>query len=671
MVMTPCCNWTIQTRILLAFWAVLSLFSAAFAYLIYQTQKSEYLDGIDSKLYSGAIMARALVGPTFHDGVNGPYALTKEAYLDIVDAYNKISLTTGYQYLWSNLFLEDGSVVFTSGTSTSKDVTKGDHANFFDVHSDPSAFDPVKRNKQTTYSSFFNKWGNGRMVLVPFKDGHGRTYVFGASISIEELEAKLEETKLISIAIFAAMLVLGTAISMIIAKTIADPIKRLNSVAQQISIGNYGLQAEKIDGGAELVSLSSTINEMSSAIRANYDELSFAVRKLEETQQELQRSRDELEIRVDERTRDLRKLTKVVEQSPHMVMITDLDGRIEYVNPKFTALTGYLPDEAIGQSPRMLQSGDTPKGVYEEMWERLATDGLWTGEIKDRCKDGQVFWASVSISRVTNNEGIPTNYVASHEDITERKLAERSIKIAKDEAEAASKAKSEMLANMSHELRTPLNAIIGFSDMMLSGTLGPVENKKHEEYLADINESALHLLLLINDILDVSAIEAGKIELREKETSVSDIIDASLRLVMPRARDNGVQVHVELSEPLPVLVVDPLRMKQAFLNILSNAVKFTSEGGQITVSTARSEDGGFTISVQDNGIGMTPQEIAIAMEPFGQVDGGLNRRFEGTGLGLPLTKGLIELHGGQLVVESEKGVGTRVCLCLGPSRVVA
>lgn len=191
-----------------------------------------------------------------------------------------------------------------------------------------------------------------------------------------------------------------------------------------------------------------------------------------------------------------------------MVMITDLDGTIVYVNRRFSELTGYSPEEAVGKNPRLLQSGDTSLDIYENLWSSISGDGLWSGEIKDRRKNGEIFWASATIALVRNDSGEPAHYVAIHEDISERKRAEMSIRLAMEQAEAASRAKSEMLANMSHEFRTPLNAIIGFSDTILSGAFGPIANEKYREYIDDIHRSGTHLLELINDVLDVSAIEA-------------------------------------------------------------------------------------------------------------------------------------------------------------------
>ena len=268
-----------------------------------------------------------------------------------------------------------------------------------------------------------------------------------------------------------------------------------------------------------------------------------------------------------------------------------------------------------------------------------------------------------------NDNGEPAHYVAIHEDISERKKAEASIRVAMEQAETASRAKSEMLANMSHEFRTPLNAIIGFSDTILSGAFGPIDNEKYREYIDDIHRSGTHLLELINDVLDVSAIEAGKIELREEITEPTQLVDSCIRLIQPRADRGAVKLTADIPSSLPPIEVDIRRMKQALLNLLSNAVKFTPNGGNVTASVVYRPEYGLDIVIADTGIGMSPEELEIAKQEFGQVDSSLTRKFEGTGLGLTLTQGLIDLHGGQFRLESSKGVGTVATITLPKYRV--
>lgn len=234
---------------------------------------------------------------------------------------------------------------------------------------------------------------------------------------------------------------------------------------------------------------------------------------------------------------------------------------------------------------------------------------------------------------------------------------------AKARAEAESHEKSQFLANVSHELRTPLNAIIGFSEIMKNETYGPVGSEQYQEYVRDINTSGSHLLSLINDILDFSKAEAGKLEMESGDLDLRKLLKSSLRFVMPRAEEAGVELIEEIPAENIVLYSDAKRLKQVILNLLSNAVKFTPSGGKVTLS-ARYGITGTTmiIEVKDTGIGMAPKDISKALSPFGQIDSELSRKYEGTGLGLPLTKKLVELMGGRFDIKSEIGYGTSIII---------
>ncbi len=251
-----------------------------------------------------------------------------------------------------------------------------------------------------------------------------------------------------------------------------------------------------------------------------------------------------------------------------------------------------------------------------------------------------------------------------------RKRNEEQLVRAKERAELASRAKSEFLANMSHELRTPLNAIIGFSEIIRDHTFGPVGNPKYVEYAKDINDSGQHLLAIISDILDLSKIEAGKLELSEGEVDVDQLVGACLTLVRERAEAADIMIGHDIPQGLPYLRADERKVKQIVVNLLSNAIKFTPSGGWVAVRAHTDHRAGLTITVADNGIGISPEDIPKAMTPFGQAASGLVRQHEGTGLGLPLTKALAELHGAVFVVESQVGLGTTVDVRFPPERVV-
>jgi two-component system cell cycle sensor histidine kinase PleC len=283
--------------------------------------------------------------------------------------------------------------------------------------------------------------------------------------------------------------------------------------------------------------------------------------------------------------------------------------------------------------------------------------------------DGSEFWAEVAAAGVEWDDG--RGGIVVIRDFTDHMRAEEMLRRSKEEAELAIRAKTEFLANMSHELRTPLNAIIGFSDIIQREMFGPLNNEHYMSYVRDIHQSGSHLHDVINDILDLSKVEAGKLELTEKDINVSGAIARCLRVVQPRAAEGGIRLKTLLDEPLPALHCDERKLKQILINLLSNAVKFTEQGGQVMLSAGvLGDDGALTFVIADTGIGMEPHEVKAALQPFGQVDSALNRKYEGTGLGLPLTQALVELHGGTMAIESARGTGTSVTVRFPHTRVL-
>lgn len=289
-----------------------------------------------------------------------------------------------------------------------------------------------------------------------------------------------------------------------------------------------------------------------------------------------------------------------------------------------------------------LQRHHKPKGTHEI---RLA-DGRIIEIRKERAQDGGV------VDLLT--------------DVTRARQSERDLRHAKEQAEVANRAKSEFLANVSHELRTPLNAIIGFAEMMTNQMLGPIGQPRYQEYAADIRDSGGHLLSLINDILDMARIEAGRLNLHEEPVDLPAMLDACTKLVEERARRGDVTVETAIQRPIPKLLADKRMVKQILLNLLSNAVKFTPRGGRVTVAAWNDDAGRVTIQTSDTGIGMTAEEIGMALTPFHRSESAFNRRFEGTGLGLPITKSLVDAHGAGFRIESEPDVGTR-CAVVFPA----
>ena len=255
--------------------------------------------------------------------------------------------------------------------------------------------------------------------------------------------------------------------------------------------------------------------------------------------------------------------------------------------------------------------------------------------------------------------------------LRDRERAHQALRLAKEEAEAANQAKSGFLATMSHELRTPLNAIIGFSEMMQNEVLGSLGNEQYRAYVGDIHASGTHLLQIINDILDLSKAEAGKIDLAEDVFDLRDIMRSVSQLSAGRIHSAELTYSIDLPDGLPPVSGDERKTKQVLLNLIANSVKFTPPGGEITVSARHDQAEGLAVTVADTGIGIAESDLERVLKPFEQVDSSLSRQHQGTGLGLPLVKAIMEMHGGRVELHSQLGVGTQVTVLFPPERVLA
>jgi PAS domain S-box-containing protein len=363
-------------------------------------------------------------------------------------------------------------------------------------------------------------------------------------------------------------------------------------------------------------------------------------------------------------------LLRVIDAVPVRVSATDKDGRFVFANEAFARAIGRPVQAMIGRTPRELRPGAEAEAATEmdrKLIAREVKPAPFEATVRDLSGEERVLLVNKAV--LDDDVGRPMLVVTVSLDITDRKKAELAVLAAKEDAELANHSKTEFLANMSHELRTPLNAIIGFSQLMADEVLGPLGNSKYSGYARDICNSAEHLLGIINDILDVSKLEAGKLEIEEEVLDVAQIVRNLLHFVSDRAGALEVAIDTEIDRELPRLRADSRKLKQVLLNLVTNALKFSHPGGRVLLQ-ARSQAGAIAIDVIDRGIGMDEAEIATAITRFGQVASTWNRKHAGTGLGLPLAIGLVELHGGALEIKSRKGEGTTVTVVFPAERSV-
>lgn len=363
-------------------------------------------------------------------------------------------------------------------------------------------------------------------------------------------------------------------------------------------------------------------------------------------------------------------LTSVFDVSEIGIVVSDYTGHIVRVNDAFIRTYGWTRDELINVQVSSLVTPDERELAKKNHSEFIANGVRSSGEMKIIRKDGSIAnslftTATIELSQKRRFQ------VTTVMDITLRKQMEHSLRLAKDQADTANRAKSTFLANMSHELRTPLNAILGFSEMMEKETFGPLGNDKYIEYLGDIHMSANHLLDIINEVLDMSKIEAGRLELDEHTVDVADLIQSVTRMMASKAFGSGLIIKEHLQDDLRPLHADQRLLRQILINLVTNAVKFSEKGGKITVEADILSDKRMRIVVEDEGVGIPEDKIKQAMEPFGQVYDKADKTHQrGTGLGLPLAKAMVELHGGTLDLESSLGQGTKVIVHFPEERVL-
>lgn len=370
----------------------------------------------------------------------------------------------------------------------------------------------------------------------------------------------------------------------------------------------------------------------------------------------------------------LQRLSLVMSLSPNSILITDLEGNIEYANEEFSRVSGYQNGELIGKNPRILQSGQTPSTTYDDMWKKLRAGRPWEGEFINKRRDGTVYIEFARISPIGHPHGQITNYVAIEEDITEKKrIAEElenyhqhleelvtvrtaELAAAKEVAESANRAKSAFLANMSHEIRTPLTAIIGFGESLLESGSSMAERI---EAISIILRNGRHLQSLLNDILDLSKIEAGQLIVERIPMSLLELFSEIESSHYAQARTKGLEFSVDYLLPLPrTILTDPTRLRQILFNLCGNAVKFTEQGKiRVAVSCDR-EHQKLVASVFDTGPGLTQAQCDRLFKPFSQGDVSITRRHGGTGLGLNISRYLAKRLGGEVTVESSYGHGS-------------
>ncbi len=500
---------------------------------------------------------------------------------------------------------------------------------------------PIQEAVQGINGSGISVDYRGKEILAVWRHIPLLNWGLVAKIDVSEAYGPLYKLGLIKGIIGLFTLLVVAVLAIFFAKSITNPIDKLRQGAQAIGEGHLDYRIG-LTGKDEISQFANTFDRMVDNLK------------------KVTTSRDELDKEIHERREledKLLKLNLAIEQSTSAIIITDDDAVIEFINPHVISETGFTREETIGNKPNIWKSGKHTEKFYKGLWSTLKSGDTWEGEFINKRKNGDIFYWSSSVSPIRDSEEKITHYVQVATNITERKKMEEDLKRSKEVAERASQAKSDFLANMSHELRTPLNSIIGFSEVLEDETFGPM-NEKQKDYASDIVGSGKHLLSLINDILDLSKIEAGKMELLLSNFDLKNLLEESLVLVKEKAMKHGFNISTDIADDVGNVEADQRKIKQIIYNLLSNATKFTPDGGEIGIRASKKDDH-FEISVWDSGIGISDEERKKVFEEFTQLENIYSKEQQGTGLGLSLVKNMVELHGGKINVASEgKGKGT-------------
>jgi signal transduction histidine kinase/HAMP domain-containing protein len=451
----------------------------------------------------------------------------------------------------------------------------------------------------------------------------------------------MSDFRTISITAIALALLLSAGITLLLARRIVAPLSAAAAVADRIAGGEFETPIPS-GGGDETGKLLRSMAVMQNNVRV----------MMEREKAGRQSAQD--------------RLIAALESSPDAMVLVDASGRVVTANSQ---LTVFFPPLA-----RQISGADNFAAVFKEVASRLVTRIVVPNDARSEVDwsdllavGGEFQLADGRWLRASRSSTPDGGFFLVLSDFSEIKEREERLKEAKLQAEAASAAKSNFLANMSHELRTPLNAIIGFADIISRQVLGGGDNPRYRDYATDIVRSGQHLLEVITSVLDVAKSEAGKLQLNAETVDLRHIFDDCI--AMMREQCERARLHLVVERPSEPLLAwaEPAKLRQIILNLLSNAVKFTDPGGTVSLVASPPFSGVITVRVADTGIGMSPEHIAIALTPFSQVDNRLARRYEGTGLGLPLTKALVELHRGEMTIVSKLGVGTEVTFSLRDS----
>ncbi|MCD4704090.1 MAG: PAS domain S-box protein [Methanosarcinaceae archaeon] len=655
-------TYRLQTQLSIVFIILLLLTSIIVTSALYFNFCDQTRENTRDRLLDSVAIASLQIDGDAHNDLTDPKNEGNPNYLELRSTLQQIrDAGTDIYYVYTMRLDNEGRIIFLVDAETDPDEI----AHLGDIYDDAS---PMLEERFATLDHpvvekdfYTDKWGTWLTAYAPFYTSNGqRAGVIGIDIRADKVNEQEKDFLWLSISMFFITIPLAIVTGSLVGRKLTAPIVLLTKDVKRIAEGdlNSKVQEHNIE---ELNELVLSFNNMTEKLDQSFDNLRNEVEIRKKAERELKDQHDLLEELVDERTKELRKseekLRNIFENSTNTFYSHTSNHIITYLSSQVEDLLGYSPEEAMNKWTDL--ASDDP---INEMGFQRTVDAIESGKVQPPYelelvhKNGKKVMVEVREAPVVKN-GKTIGIVGALTDITERKQAEDTMLASKIAAEEANRTKSEFLAVMSHELRTPLNAVIGFSDVLLDETFGTL-NEKQRKYVNNISTSGTHLLVLISEILDLSKVDAGRMELSKETIDVPDSITNIRNMVSHLATMKNISINT-IFEPQDItLYADPVKFKQILYNLVSNAIKFTHDGG--TVSLKAEHTGNvIQISVTDTGIGISKDDQSRVFDPFTQADSSISREYQGTGLGLSIVKKFVELHGGEIWVESELGVGSR------------
>ncbi len=667
--------------------AAVVLSTYIFTHLLIQNRRAQVIEKADARLLIAAEMLNKLLGSDYHDTITDGSSLSPEDFQFIVDRNDALCRRLDLQYLWSVLVMGD-TIVFTSATRTDVFDPESAHASFFEVHRDPQAFDPaLASDGQAVFSTFRNEWGKGRMVLLPYEDIRGRTYIIGASVQLLELRAMVRQTAMVTAGL--GLLVIATVwiLAYYLAKRLTTPISNLTFAAERMASGDLDVPLVP-SGSREMQSLARSLDSMRQGLNTRISQLQSG------------KKREEGENAILTRISKREPLDRILEDIA--LFCERLDTRIrasillfdKQTEKLYHAAAPSLPDEyndllkpGLPVGPDVGSCGSSAYHRQRVSVANIAEDPRWlpyTDYIRVTDKYGlkacwsQPFFSSDgrllgTIANYSSQAGLPTEEnIRALEWSTriaglavEQDMAEKELISAKTIAEQNDKLKTTFLQNMSHEIRTPLNGITGFCSLLKNHE--KLSHKQRNDYLEIVLSSSNRLLAVVDDVLKISQIESGLLKPRLSVFRLGEVVAYFKHLFAASADTRGLVFETKIYDGLAGLKVrtDKDKLYQILSNFLANAMKFTHQG--VVELFVKREEGGFSFNVRDTGIGIERKYHQAMFDRFWQKEAFTEDFYGGTGLGLSISMGLAELLGYRIRVESQPGSGSTFSLDLPES----